>query len=372
MEHMEKWYLHGLLLIPSLTPKIVKELFLKYNSFEAIWKMDEARLRKETWPLDETTIQDMILRRDTIDIEKEKEKCERDGIGLVSIYEESYPPLLKEISTPPLLLYVRGKVWDEGDIPLAVVGTRNYSVYGKEVTPPLVRDLAHAGITVVSGMARGIDTFAHRAALEAGGRTVAILGSGVDQKSLYPSQNRILAEEIIKGGGAVVSEFPPGTMPLPHHFPQRNRIIAGMSLGVVVMEAPKESGALITATFSLDANREVFAVPGHIFSKTSRGTHALIQRGAKLVEDADDILEELAPFVKTGERDLAPRKIHTALCEEEKTIWEIFEAQATPLHIDDIARRTTLPVNTTASTLTIMELRGLVTRLGKGMYTIKR
>jgi len=228
---------------------------------------------------------------------RELELAAKEHIRIVSIFDESYPTNLKNIFSPPILLYVKGKLLTRDVAGVAMVGSRRPTPYGRLTAERLSAELAGRGITVVSGMARGIDTATHKSALKAGGRTIAVLGSGLD--IIYPAENRALAEQIASSG-AVISEFPMGTRPLRKNFPRRNRVISGLSLGVVVVEAAQKSGSLITAGFALDQGREVFAVPGKIDSYASKGTHSLIKQGAKLVEDSEDIIEELRPILKEG------------------------------------------------------------------------
>ncbi|NQT23051.1 MAG: DNA-protecting protein DprA [Candidatus Omnitrophica bacterium] len=223
-------------------------------------------------------------------LDKEIELIEKLGIKVITIDDKEYPSNLKHIYNPPKVLYVKGKIVPKDHYSIAVVGARKSSTYGRETAARLARELAEKSITVVSGMARGIDTYAHRGALESGGRTIAVLGCGIN--IIYPPENKSLMEEISKSG-AVISEFPINTPPLRRNFPMRNRIISGLSFGVVVVEAAEKSGSLITASLALEQGREVFSVPGRVDTRLSRGTLALIKEGAKLVENVDDILEEV-------------------------------------------------------------------------------
>lgn len=215
-----------------------------------------------------------------------------DNIKKITLQDKTYPAILKEIHDPPKELYIKGNIIPQDKIAIAVVGTRKCTQHGKQVALDIAGELAKLGITIVSGLAEGIDTFAHQAALENNGRTIAVLGTGIDKKSLYPKSNYILSEKIAKNG-AVISEYPPETKGTKFNFPKRNRIVSGLSLGVVVIEAPEKSGALITASLALEQNREVFAVPGSIYEENYQGTNKLIQMGAKLVNNIEDILEEL-------------------------------------------------------------------------------
>ena len=286
-----------------------------------------------------------------------------DAIKKISLQGKGYPAILKEIHDPPKELYIKGEIIEQDKTAIAIVGTRKYSQYGKQVTLDIAGELAKLGITVVSGLARGIDTFAHQAALENKGRTIAVLGSGIDKKSFYPSCNYRLGEKISQYG-AVISEYPPGVRGTQFTFPQRNRIISGLSLGVVVIEAPEKSGALITATLALEQDREVFAVPGSIYERNSQGTNQLIKSGAKPIACVEDILEELnlSHLLKTERREIKPET------REEEIIFSVLSLQ--PTHIDEIIKKSGLPTSAVNSTLMILELRKAVRNLGKGNYVL--
>lgn len=279
----------------------------------------------------------------------------------ITLSDPNYPKLLKEISDPPQVLYLRGEIKEKDNLAIAIVGTRNYTGYGKKVAEEITSDLVEAGITIVSGLAKGIDTFAHKVALEKGGRTIAVLGSGIDSKSIYPSSNRSLAEKIIKNG-AILSEYPPKTKAQKYFFPQRNRIISGLSLGVVVIEAPIKSGALITANCALEQNREVFAVPGPIYSSTAEGANKLIQSGAKLITDANDILEELNLPLVAKKKNFIPQN------KEEEIIIKTLNKE--PLHLDEIIKQSKLSADKVNSILIILELRGVIKNLGNNYFIL--
>lgn len=288
------------------------------------------------------------------------------GIKIVPVTSENYPKRLKEIYDAPALLYVRGELRDD-EWPLAVVGTRKITSYGRIITPKIVGELAKQGIAVVSGLAFGVDALAHATTLENGGRTVAVLGSGIDDKTIYPAQNLDLARRIIASGGAVISEFPPGTPPLKQNFPHRNRIISGLSLGVLVVEADLESGSLITAKLALDQNRDVFAIPGSVLSPSSAGPHNLIKMGAKLVASAADILEalNLTEAMSFSES----KKIIPDTPNEAKLLAHMsFE----PAHIDKLVVLSGLEAAVVGSTLTFMEMKGKVLNLGGMNYVLAR
>jgi DNA processing protein len=276
---------------------------------------------------------------------------------------QEYPSALKEIHNPPQELYIKGEIKNQDKVAIAVVGTRKFSRYGKQVAFDIAGKLAKLGITIVSGLARGIDTFAHQAALENNGRTIAVLGSGMDRKSFSPSCNYDLGEKISQNG-AVITEYPEGTIGAYYTFPQRNRIVSGLSLGAVVIEAPENSGALITAECALEQNREVFAIPGDIYAKNSQGTNKLIKMGAKLVTDVDDILQELnlAHLLTTPKNQVKPEN------KEEEIILYLLSLQ--PTHIDEIIVKSGLSPAAVNSTLMMLELKRAVRNLGNNNFII--
>ena len=270
--------------------------------------------------------------------------------------------MLKEIYNPPALLYYKGNL-ENIDLSIAVVGTRKISNYGKQVTPMIVKPLAENKVVIVSGLAYGVDSLAHQATVEVKGRTIAVLGSGLDRQSIYPSSNRHLADKIIGYDGAVISEYPMGTLPFKGNFPSRNRIIAGLSLGILVIEGSEDSGSLITAQLGLEQNRDVFAVPGNIYQDSSKGPNKLLKMGAKPVLSAQDILEELdfKQIVKYHKpHNVSPEN------DQEKLILEKLNGE--PLHIDKITQATGLSHSLVSSTLALMEMKGLVKNLGGMNY----
>lgn len=273
----------------------------------------------------------------------------------IEIGDPRYPSILKEISDAPCKLYVRGNLDWVSSQKIAVVGSRKPTPYGIQATARLIEPIARSCV-IISGLAYGVDSLAHQAALKSGGITVAVLGSGLDDDSIYPSRHRELAREILKRGGALISEYPPGTQPLKHHFPLRNRIIAGLSDRLVVIEAAEGSGALITARLALDYNRDVAAVPGPIFSPNSVGTNWLIAQGAQVVLKASDIA---AVSLSGNVSDLT---------EAEEIIYNTLVSG--PKHLDDIIRLTNLNTSIVSSTLTVLEMRGVVMNTGKGTFAV--
>ncbi|MCM8784354.1 MAG: DNA-processing protein DprA [Candidatus Omnitrophica bacterium] len=300
------------------------------------------------------------------DLQRELALVKEKNITLVSLDDDDYPENLKEIYDPPYLLYVKGALKNIDKNALAIVGSRLASYYGLSLAERFSFLLASRGITIVSGLARGIDTQAHKGALRAKGRTLAVLGSGL--VNIYPQENKKIAEEI-ENSGAIISEFPLKHPPLKQNFPRRNRIISGLSKGVIVVEAGESSGALITADFALDEGREVFAVPGKVDSPTSRGTHSLIKQGAKLVSSVEDILEELKlDILDLKEENSKPAKI-LPLEEKEEKIYHLLDNE--PKYIDEVKEEAALELTELANILVKLELKGLIKQLPGKMFVKK-
>lgn len=345
--------------IPQITAGMFERLLAAFGTAENIWQAKE----KDLEALDKNLARQIIVLRRETPPKKLLDEILKKDIKILIIKDKNYPKLLKEIADPPFLLYVKGEIKSQDDFSMAVVGSRRPTNYGREVTESLTQALVFNGFTIVSGMARGIDSVAHRAAIEAGGRTIAVLGSGVDV--CYPPENKKLYEEIAQNG-ALISQYPPGTRPMPYHFPQRNRIIAGLALGVLVTEAAEKSGSLITAGLAGEAGREVFAVPGPIYSRLSAGTAALIKDGAKLVYQIGDILEELGVGQKSFE-DLSDAKVRPDSAEQEM-IMKLLQNE--PQHIDAIIKETGLSPAKVASLLSMMEVDGFVKSMGGGVWKV--
>ncbi|OGE16118.1 DNA protecting protein DprA [Candidatus Daviesbacteria bacterium RIFCSPHIGHO2_12_FULL_37_11] len=308
---------------------------------------------------------DLLLEtRKTLDPEKYMEEISEKGIKWKTIFDEDYPKLLKEIYDPPLVFYYKGEILPEDSKALAVVGTRKITGYGKLVTEKFTSELVTFGFTIVSGLARGVDSAAHWAAVNGKGRTIAVLGGGLNK--IFPPENERLAKEIENGFGAVISEFPPDYPSVPGNFPARNRIISGLSLGVLVTEAAVDSGSLITARFALEQGREVFAVPGPVTSDLSKGPIDLIKEGAALVSEAGEILEELGMGEVSGIRYQVSGENLGKHSEEEKKILEILENESK--HIDEIGRELKLHCAKVSASLLKMEISGMVRNLGSGIY----
>lgn len=357
----DKKYWLGLSLFPGMGPKRLARMHDAFGDLERAWNASEYQLKQIMTP---RTLAQFNAHRSKIDLNAEMTRIERAGAWLLTLGDDRYPHLLKELDDAPPVLYIRGAITAADDLALSIVGTRKASRYGQDVTGQLAQQLARQQVTIVSGLAQGIDTIAHQSALDAGGRTIAVLGSGIDV--LYPPENRELARKIVQNG-AVISEFPLGTRPIAANFPRRNRIVSGLALGVLVTEAPANSGALITASLAGDQGREVFAVPGNILNASAAGTNRLIQDGAKLVMDVTDIL---------GELDIAHTNIQTRVQTESVVPTNDVESRllahlnSDPIHIDDLARLCDMPISEISSTLTILELKGIAQMVGNMRYSL--
>ncbi|MFL7840388.1 MAG: DNA-processing protein DprA [Candidatus Promineifilaceae bacterium] len=359
----DKYWL-GFNLVKRVGPAKIQALLSYYGDIQAAWEADSALLDKLGF--DKRAKKNLIQARKTLDLDQELEKVRSKNISILTWDSPDYPSYLREVDSPPPLLYVVGRFEEIDRWAVAVVGTRRVTPYGRQMTQEIVAGLVYNGVTIISGLARGVDAIAHKTALESGGRTIAVLGSGPD--NVYPPEHRDLARQIVRGRGAVISEYPLGTEPDAKNFPPRNRIISGLSLGVVVIEAGERSGATITTKRALEQGREVFAVPGNLNSLASRGTNRLIQRGeAKLITNADDVLEELnlhMVFEHTAVQKALPET------EDEAALFEYLSGE--PVHIDDLSRSTGLSSQVVSSTLTLLELKGIVRQVGGMNYVMVR
>ncbi|MBI2446989.1 MAG: DNA-protecting protein DprA [Candidatus Omnitrophica bacterium] len=304
-------------------------------------------------------------------LDKELNLIKKKKVKIITVYDKDYPQNLKSVFDPPILIYVQGDLDKRDILSIAIVGSRRPSFYGRATAERLGKELSSLGITIVSGMARGIDTAGHKGATRNGGRTIAVLGSGLGV--IYPPENKELFEEIASKG-AVVSEFPMGTIPDRKNFPKRNRIISGLSLGVIVVEAARHSGSLITADLALEQGREVFAVPGNAGAINSQGTNHLIKEGAKLVENSADVLEELGPILRqyipgSGSKDGNQNTDPMMFPKMDKTQSQIFSVLSQePAHIDEITDRCKLTAQAVSSSLVVLELKGLIRQLPGKMF----
>lgn len=335
----------------------------RFGSLREAWGASAGALKSAG--LDSSAVNACIAARADIDPDAEMDTLRKLGIDTLTWHDDAYPNGLREIFDRPPVLFVRGALTPADDWAVAVVGTRRVTVYGRQAAEEMARGLAQSRVTVVSGLARGVDAIAHRAALSAGGRTIAVQACGLDL--VYPPEHKRLAEEIVESG-ALLSEYPPGTQPRSENFPRRNRLLSGMSLGVLIVEGDIKSGALITARQALDQNREVFALPGSIYSPNSRGTNKLIQEGqAKLTLDVQDILAELNLTMASHQIEM------TELLPADDTESALLaHLSAQPVHIDEVRRNSGLPISTVTSALAMLELKGLVRQIGRMNYVRTR
>jgi DNA processing protein len=348
--------------IPGIGRVRLTQLENYFGSLENAWRASIGEIKRAG--LDAAALRAISQHRDNISPDEKMEQLVKSEVQVLVCNMPDYPARLKEIYDYPPVLYYRGSLLPVDEWCIAVVGTRRATVYGKQITEEIVTDLARNKITIVSGLAKGIDTVAHRSALAAGGRSLAVFACGLD--IVYPAENMGLSREIMENG-ALLSEYPPGTRPRAEYFPRRNRILSGLSLGVLVAEAGETSGAMITARMALEQNREVFAVPGSILSPVSRGTNGLIQEGAKLVRDYTDILEELN--LRTVARQMEMKEVLPAT--ETETVL-LRELSSEPTHIDEVCQRSGLPAATVSGTLAMMELKGIIKQVGIMSYVLAR
>lgn len=349
--------------VPGVGTQRYKAMLARFGTLANAWGATRTELREAG--LDQRTVRQIADERVNIDPDAELERMQSFGVRALTWNDTSYPARLKEIDDAPPVLCVRGEILPQDELSVAVVGTRRPTPYGRQVAEEMSYQLAGTRVTVVSGLARGVDGIAHRAALQAGGRTLAVLACGLDM--VYPPEHKKLAAEIAERG-ALISEQPIGTQPRGDFFPRRNRILSGMSLGVLVIEGDLKSGALITADFANDQGRDVFAVPGSIFSAQSRGTNSRIQRGeAKLVTRVEDVLEELN--LQTAPQQIEMKELLPATDTEADLLRHVSKE---PVHIDEVCRESGLPVSTVSSLLAMMELKGLVREIGSKAYVLAR
>lgn len=357
MSDQSKYWV-GFNLVRGIGAARVRMLLAAFGDLQTAWQAPSNALAAAG--LGEKTLRGLQQVRAGVSLDKVLETLHNQGIQVMTWDDPGYPRWLKEIDLPPPTLYVRGEFTEADDWAVAIVGTRRVTAYGRQVAEELAALLAHSKVTVVSGLARGVDSIAHQASLQAGGRTIAVLGCGIDR--IYPPENRRLADAIQKSG-ALISDYPPGTPPDAINFPPRNRIISGLARAVVIVEAGETSGALITASFAADQGRDVFAVPGGIYAPQSKGANRLIQQGARPLLNLTDVLEEL---------DLE-------FVQEQKVVRQVIPADATeaalfallgsePVHVDELRLQAGLPVDKVTAALTMLELKGLVRQVGGMNY----
>lgn len=355
-------YWIGFNIVRGIGPVRFRALLDHFGNAERAWRAPAEALQAAG--LDRRSLTSLLTTRSQLNLDDEIARIAALGARVLTWESADYPRLLREISDAPPVLYIRGTLVEEDAWAVAVVGTRRASAYGRQVTRRLTSALARNGLAIVSGLARGIDSEAHSAALEAGGRTIAVLGCGIDQT--YPPENRRLAESIA-AEGALVTDYPVGTKPEGGNFPPRNRIISGMSLGVLIPEAGKRSGARITADYAAEQGRDVFAVPGSILSYASAGTNELIQDGAKLVMRPEDILEELNLMMVAEQAEA--RQVLPA---DETEARLLSELSVEPTHVDELQQHVNMPIAEVTSALALMELKGMVQQVGGMRYVVAR
>jgi len=354
-------------MIPALGYKRVTDMLKVFKEPQDIFKASSDKLKR--FPGIGKEIANSIKEWREDKLNEEIKNIKKFNVKVVTFEEKDYPPNLKILYDPPLVLYIRGEIREEDRLGIGIVGARYGSLYGLTIAEKFAKQLSAREFTIISGLARGIDSASHRGALKAGGRTIGVLGSGVDV--IYPPENKKLADEII-GSGAIISEFPMGTIPDSANFPKRNRIISGLSLGVVVVEAAKRSGSLITALFALEQGRLVFAVPGRADSAKSEGTHNLIKEGAILVQGVEDIIKEIEPMLggfKLEEKlPREPGLKNLKLPENEAKVLRFISKEG--VHIDELIQKSHLPPGTVNASLLKLQLRSIIKECPGKVYTV--
>jgi len=350
--------------LTKIGPKKFDQIRQHFPSLEYAWHAGRSEFVAAG--ITEALAEEITLKRQEINPNQELEKLINEGIKAVRIIDEDYPALLKEIYTPPFIIFYKGNLENLSDRTIGVIGTRKITHYGKLVTERLVYQLLEHNFIIVSGLALGVDSLAHQICVQLHKTTVAVLGGGLDRDNLYPSSNRLLGQQILANNGLLISEFPIGTLPLKFNFPLRNRIISGLSKGILITEAPASSGALITAKFALDQNREIFAIPGPINNPMSEGTNNLIKTGAKLVSCVEDVLEE---FNLQDLKQVIPPTEVIGDNASETMILRCLKNE--PQHINDISRAANLTIIEVNSTLMMLEIKNKVKNIGNMVYSLK-
>ncbi len=349
--------------VNGIGPAKVRALIDHFGDLEQAWPAAPIDLKAAG--LDRKAIESLLQTRSALDLDRELDRVEKFGAEIIIWDDPDYPPLLRNIPDAPPVLYVKGQLTAaDREWTIAIVGTRKASAYGRQAAETLAEELTRNGITIVSGLARGIDAAAHEAALKAGGRSIGVLACGIDQ--VYPPEHKRLADRLTEHG-ALITEMPIGSPPEAGTFPARNRIISGLALGTIVIEAGETSGALITADRALEQGREVFAVPGNIFSKASLGTNRLIKEGATLITSAQDVMEAL------NLKMIVEHSEARAVIPEDATEAKLLSLIShDPVHVDQIVHDSGLPITQVSSTLAMMELKGMVRQIGAMQYVVAR
>jgi DNA processing protein len=365
MDFSDSLYLHGLNLLPQFGPARLGLLAKRFENFKDAFLASESQLTAAG--LDPEIVTNFLALREKINLEQESEKLAKEQIKILSFKDKNYPKLLLEIPKLPPILYYKGQMETADELCVAVVGTRMISNYGRTIIPGLLEPLVDAGAVIVSGMAFGVDSASHEVAIKKNRRTIAVLGGGLDEKSLYPKHHALLAQQILDNGGALISEYPIGTPNFKQNFVARNRIISGISIATIVVECDLQSGTLITAKHALDQNRTVYAVPGPIYSLTSQGPNNLIKMGAKLITEANDIFQDLnlanLPEQKAAQAIFGDTK-------EESAILKLLNFE--PVIINELIKQSGLEASTVSSALTFLEMKGKVRNLGGQQYVLSR
>ncbi len=357
-----KRYWIGFNLVKGIGAARLRLLLDYFGDIATAWQATPQELRAAG--LSPKLVDAFIQMRADVSLEQICERLLDQGIQVLTWEDDAYPRRLKEIDQPPPVLYVRGALIPDDEWAVAIVGTRRVTPYGRQVADEIASSLARSGVTIVSGLARGVDAVGHKAALKSGGRTLAVLGCGVDR--IYPPEHRSLANELM-GNGALISDYAPGTPPEGINFPPRNRIISGLSMAVIIIEAGERSGALITAGFAAEQGREVFAVPGSIVAPHSKGTNRLIQNGARPLLEPRDVLEVLDLTSVTEHRTAR------SVLPKDKTEAELLSVLGyEPTHVDEISNQTDMPIEKVSATLALMELKGMVRQVGGMNYVVVR
>jgi len=357
MQNNEIVFWHAWNSVEGFGPQAFRKLLARFENLEAAWNAGPNDILNAGFS--EKQLARFADFRNKSSPEKLFDELAKENIEILTVNDDVYPPQLKEIASAPPVLYIRGSRDILRQKSIAVVGSRKFTEYGRRIAENICRDLVRTGLSIVSGLALGIDGIAHDATLAANGATAAVLGTGIDDETIYPREHFNLARRIIENGGALLTEFPPKTPSLKQNFPARNRIMAGLTLGTLVVEAAENSGSLITAANALEFNREVFSVPGDIFSPQSAGANELIKRGAKLVTSSADILEELN---LSRAQPALSLNVFEPRTNEEKIIWKTLSNE--PLHVDKISKMTKLDTAAVASTLATLEIEGAVRNIG--------
>ncbi len=358
-------YLHAFNLLPGFGPVRLCRVCEYFDSPKKAFSASQTELIQSG--IEPEIALNFLAHRSSLNMDAEAEKLLQQNVNLLNFREKNYPRLLLEISKFPPLLYYKGQMPESEELCVAVVGTRKISSYGRTVVPFLIEPLVNVGVTVVSGLAYGVDTAVQKISIEKQKRTVAIVGNGLDDKSFYPKEHQYIADGIIANGGAIVSEYPPGTPPLKHHFIARNRIISGMSVATVVIECDLKSGSLITAKYALEQDRTVYAVPGPIYAQTSQGPNNLIKMGAKLITDAKDILDDLNLKTLPDQEEAQAQFADTL---SEQAVLDLLRFE--PITINDLIKQSGIEASEVTSALTFLEMKGKVRNLGGQQYILSR